>query len=79
MEQLDFEPEESAETIHYLEWSLQVPINSLLGIFGQQSKGLLSKGWFGYSVFHRSTVFGLFGDRAGGINYPGFSLEFVLD
>ncbi len=79
VEQIDFEPQQSAQTVHYLEWSLQIPVNSILGLFGARSGGALSNAWIGYSIFHRSTVFGLFGDGGGGVNYPGLMVEFVLD
>ena len=79
VEQLDFEPDQSALTVHYLEWTLQVPVKQLLSITGVDGGHLLNSAWFGYSIFHRSTVFGLFADTGGGINFPGFTLEFVLD
>ena len=78
-EQRDFEPDQSAETVHYLEWSVQFPVGGLLSLFGVQGGGVLDNTWFGYSIFHRSTVFGLFAEDGGGINYPGVALEFVLD
>ncbi len=77
-EQRDFEPRESAQTVHYLEWSLQVPVDGLLRAVGvdfpRQGKAL----WLGYNIFHRSTVFGLFADSGGGVNYPGIALEYVF-
>lgn len=78
-EQRDFDPEESAETVHYLEWSVQLSVGKLIELTGFQSSGILSSSWIGYTIFHRSTVFGLFGDSGGGINYPGVALELVFD
>jgi len=77
-EQRDFEPLESAETIHYLEWSVQLPLNGFFSIFGHNPPNWSSNTWLGYNIFHRSTVFGLFADSAGGINYPGISIEYIF-
>lgn len=77
-EQRDFEPRQSAETVHYLEWSVQLPVSGLFSILGRHSPKWSSKTWVGYNIFHRSTVFGLFADSAGGINYPGISIEYIF-
>ncbi len=77
-EQRDFAPSQSEELVHYLEWSVQFPIGGLLSLVGVRSENILDNTWFGYSIFHRSTVFGLFAEEGGGINYPGVALEFVL-
>ncbi len=77
-EQRDFEPRESAETVHYLEWTVQVPVSGLLALFGVDALRGQHQWWIGYSIFHRSTVFGAFGDSPGGINYPGITLEYVF-
>lgn len=74
----DFDPENSAKLTHYLEYSLHYS-------FGKQlaSNRSAFSNWFqdinlGYTIFHRSSVFGLFADKAGGINFPGIAVEFVL-
>jgi len=77
-EQRDFEPRESAETVHYLEWSVQLPVSGLFSLFGHGSPSWSSNTWVGYNIFHRSTVFGLFADSPGGINYPGISIEYIF-
>lgn len=74
-EQRDFEPKNSAELVHYLEWSLQLPVSGLLNAIGLPHSSTTKHLWLGYSIFHRSTVFGLFADSSGGINYPGISIE----
>ena len=77
-EQRDFEPRQSAELVHYLEWTLQLPLTGLLRVAGFETGLDPEKWWFGYSIFHRSTVFGLFADAPGGVNYPGLTFEYVL-
>lgn len=74
-ERRDFEPRDSAELVHYLEWSLQLPVSGLFRIAGLPHFTATENLWLGYNIFHRSTVFGLFADSSGGINYPGINLE----
>jgi len=74
----DFEPDESAQTVHYLEWTFQVPVSGLLQPIGLRFPPGNQELWIGYSIFHRSTVFGLFADTGGGINYPGITLEYTF-
>ena len=78
VEQRDFEPRNSAQTVHYLEWTLQVPVSGLLRAVGLTESHTSKKWWIGYSIFHRSTVFGAFADAPGGVNYPGVTLEVVF-
>ncbi len=78
VEQRDFLPDQSEKLVHYLEWSMQLPVGGLLEVFGFDAGQLLHSSWLGYSIFHRSTVFGLFAETGGGINYPGVTLEFVF-
>jgi len=75
-EQRDFEPRRSAKLVHYLEWSVQLPLSGLMGLAGIDDRGGLQNIWVGYNIFHRSTVYGLFAESAGGINYPGVSFEY---
>jgi len=74
----DFAPASSTKLTHYLEYSLHYSFREKLA----KSNSSLSH-WFddinvGYTIFHRSSVFGLFGDTPGGINFPGIAVEFVL-
>ena len=75
----DFAPEESAKLTNYLEWTMQTSLGYLLG----RGEGRFSSGikdaYIGYSIFHRSTVFGLFAEKGGGVNYMGIGLEFVFE
>jgi len=35
--------------------------------------------YIGYSIFHRSTIFGLLASEGGGVNYMGISIELVMN
>ena len=74
----DFAPEKSAKLTHYLEYGLHYSFRNQLS----RSHTFLSH-WFqdinlGYTIFHRSSVFGLLADKPGGINFPGVAVEFIL-
>ena len=74
----DFDPDESNELMHYLEYSLHYSFRNQLA----RNNSVFSH-WFheinlGYTIFHRSSVFGLFAETGGGINFPGIAVEFVL-
>ena len=74
----DFAPDESNELMHYLEYSLHYSFRNQLA----RNNSVFSQ-WFheinlGYTIFHRSSVFGLFAETGGGINFPGIAVEFVL-
>lgn len=75
----DFLPETSAKLTNYLEWTMQTSLNHLLGRGGQRFSAGIKDIYIGYSVFHRSTVFGLFASKGGGVNYMGLGVELVLD
>ena len=74
----DFDPDQSAKLTHYLEYGLHYSFRNQLS----RGHSFLSH-WFrdinlGYTIFHRSSVFGLFADKPGGINFPGIAVEFIL-
>ena len=75
----DFAPDTSAKLTNYLEWTLQTSVNHLLGRGGQRFSAGIKDIYIGYSVFHRSTVFGLFASKGGGVNFMGIGVELVLD
>ena len=75
----DFAPEESAKLTNYLEWSMQTSLRYLMeGDEGRFSKNI-KNAYIGYSIFHRSTAFGLFAEKGGGVNYMGIGVEFTFD
>lgn len=65
---------ESVKLMNYLEWTMDMGLRQ----FGPFDR-LLGKGvddvYVGFIVWHRSTVFGLFGDSKGGVNFMGFGFE----
>jgi hypothetical protein len=74
----DFDPQNSAKLTHYLEYGLHYSFREHIA----HNRSNLSH-WFedinvGYTIFHRSSVFGLFADKPGGINFPGIAIEFVI-
>ncbi len=75
----DFAPDTSAKLINYLEWTLQTSLNHLLGHGGRRFSPGIKDIYIGYSIFHRSTVFGLFGSKGGGVNFMGIGVELVLE
>lgn len=79
VEVADFAPDQSARLINYLEWTLQTSLNHLLGRGGRRFSPGIRDIHIGYSIFHRSTVFGLFGSKGGGVNFMGLGVELVLD
>lgn len=75
----DFAPDSSAKLTNYLEWTLQTSLGHMLGHGGRRLSPGIKDIYIGYSVFHRSTVFGLFASKGGGVNFMGFGVELVLD
>ena len=76
----DLRPDRSEKLIYYMDYSLQVSVKYLMG---RGSKTVLTNNikdiHVGYSVWHRSTLFGLLGESSGGINYLGLSAELSLN
>ncbi len=74
----EFDPAQSERLLYYMDYSLQLPVNDLLG----RAPGNFSKDvgdvYLGYTIWHRSSVFGLLADTANGINYLGAGLELSL-
>jgi len=75
----DFAPERSAKLVNFLEWSMQMPLGYLLGKGEGRFSRHIKEAYIGYHVFHRSTVFGLFAEKGGGVNYMGIGFEFVFE
>jgi hypothetical protein len=77
-EQRDFTkkgPDVSSEKLmNYVEWTVDVPLRqfeSMAPLF----RGSIKEVYVGALVWHRSSVFGLFAETKGGINYMGFGFE----
>ena len=74
----DFNPDNSAKLTHYLEFGFHYSFRDKLSKHGSALSHWFDDINLGYTIFHRSSVFGLFADKAGGINFPGIAIEFVL-
>ena len=66
---------ESAKLMNYLEWTIDVPLRQFQPLQGLFQGGVIEDASLGFMVWHRSSVFGLFSDTGGGINFMGFSFE----
>jgi hypothetical protein len=66
---------ESAKLMNYLEWTIDVPLRQFQPLQGLFQGGVIEDASVGFMVWHRSSVFGLFSDTGGGINFMGFSFE----
>lgn len=75
-EQRDFARKraESEKLLNYLEWTIDVPLRQFATLDDVIHSDIreLNVGFF---IFHRSSVFGLFADSKGGVNFMGLSLE----
>jgi hypothetical protein len=64
----------SEKLMNYVEWTVDVPLrqfDSMAPLF----RGSIKEVYVGALVWHRSSVFGLFAETKGGINYMGFGFE----
>jgi hypothetical protein len=75
-EQRDFAKKgvESANLMNYMEWTIDVPLRQF-EVFAPMFNGHIKEAYIGYTVWHRSSVFGLFADTKGGVNFMGFGFE----
>lgn len=65
---------ESEKLMNYLEWSIDLPLKqfeSMHGLF----RGGMEEVSVGFIVWHRSSVFGIFSETAGGVNFMGFGVQ----
>lgn len=77
-EQRDFARKgvESVKLMNYLEWTIDLPLSQFAPMQSLMRDGSgIEELSVGFIVWHRSTVFGLFGDSQGGINFMGFGVE----
>lgn len=75
-EQRDFAKKgaESEKLLNYLEWTVDLPLRQFASI-DSLVQGHIEELNLGFFVFHRSSVFGLFADTKGGVNFMGIGLE----
>jgi hypothetical protein len=75
-EQRDFAKKgaESEKLMNYLEWTVDLPLHQFTAIDNLLNNRIEELN-LGFIVWHRSSVFGLFAESKGGVNYMGFGLE----
>jgi hypothetical protein len=61
--------------MNYLEWTIDVPLRQFGPLHDMFLMGPIKDASVGFMVWHRSSVFGLFSETGGGINFMGFSAE----
>lgn len=66
---------ESEKLMNYMEWSIDLPLRQFEPLHGLFQGGAIEEASLGFLVWHRSSVFGLFSDTGGGVNFMGFSFE----
>jgi hypothetical protein len=65
---------ESVKLMNYLEWTIDLPLTQFASVHSLLHGGI-EEFSIGFIVWHRSTVFGLFGESGGGVNFMGFGIE----
>jgi hypothetical protein len=75
-EQRDFAKKdaESEKLLNYLEWTIDLPLRQFPAI-DSLIQNRLEELNVGFIVFHRSSVFGIFAESKGGVNFMGFGIE----
>lgn len=75
-EQRDFAKKgvQAERLMNYLEWTIDVPLRQFTP-GADARRGGVEELSVGFIVWHRSSVFGLFADSGGGVNFMGFGLE----
>ena len=66
---------ESAKLMNYLEWTIDLPLRQFEPLRSLFQGGAIEEASVGFLVWHRSSVFGLFSETGGGVNFMGFSFE----
>jgi hypothetical protein len=75
-EQRDFAKKgvESEKLMNYMEWTIDVPLRQFSPAMHANDGGIEDVS-IGFIVWHRSSIFGLFADEGGGVNFMGFGFE----
>jgi hypothetical protein len=66
---------ESEKLMNYVEWTVDLPLRQFDALQGLFQGGAIEEMSVGFLVWHRSSVFGLFSETGGGVNFMGFSFE----
>jgi hypothetical protein len=65
---------ESEKLMNYMEWTIDVPLRQFSHARHMNDGGIEDVS-IGFIVWHRSSVFGVFADEGGGVNFMGFGFE----
>ena len=66
---------QSEKLMNYLEWTIDLPLRQFEPLHGLFQGGAIEEMSVGFLVWHRSSVFGIFSETGGGVNFMGFSFE----
>lgn len=66
---------ESEKLMNYLEWTIDLPLRQFEPLHNLFANGSIEEMSVGFLVWHRSSVFGIFSETGGGVNFMGFSVE----
>jgi len=66
---------ESAKLMNYLEWTLDMPLRQFDALAPMFQNAGIEDVTVGFIVWHRSSVFGLFSETGGGVNFMGFGVQ----
>jgi hypothetical protein len=64
----------SEKLMNYVEWTVDVPLRQF-DTMAPLFRGSIKEVYVGALVWHRSSVFGLFAETKGGVNFMGFGIE----
>jgi hypothetical protein len=65
----------SEKLMNYLEWTIDLPLRQFDAMQSLFQNGGLEDMSVGFIVWHRSSVFGVFAEEKGGVNFMGFGVE----
>lgn len=66
---------ESEKLMNYLEWTIDVPMRQFDALAPMFHNSTIEDVSVGFIVWHRSSVFGLFSQTGGGVNFMGFGVQ----
>jgi hypothetical protein len=65
----------SEKLMNYLEWTIDLPLRQFDAMAPLFRDGGIEDMSVGFIVWHRSSVFGVFAEEKGGVNFMGFGVE----
>ena len=65
----------SEKLMNYLEWTIDLPLRQFDVARAAVPSGGIEDMSVGFIVWHRSSIFGVFADTKGGVNFMGFGFE----